>query len=158
VFILQLRNCINEGMLWILRVFDLFSCWWTYFVVCWFCKTIRTCVCFFSVYEFFGCLCLCVGHWSGFKSTNGPWGAWVGHASAGPLGVWCGHESARHHKGMFYSSSTGTLIFARSIETCVESGFTTVIRTICNSGSFLLFWWGRVTPQNSKFWNVTKIH
>jgi hypothetical protein len=36
--------------------------------------------------------------------------------------------------------SVGTLTFARSIETCVESGFVTVIRMIRNSESFLLFW------------------
>jgi hypothetical protein len=45
VYILQLWNCVNEGMLWFLRVFDLFYCWWHYFVVCAFCRTIRTCVC-----------------------------------------------------------------------------------------------------------------
>jgi hypothetical protein len=109
VFIFQLRNCIDKDMLWIFGVFDLFPYWWTYFVVSVFCRTIRICVCFFSVYTIFGYLYLCVGHWSGYKSTNGPWGAWVGHASAGPLGTCCGHGCAGPSKGIFNSSSVGTL-------------------------------------------------
>jgi hypothetical protein len=36
-----------------------------------------------------------------------------------------GHKSVGSLKGMFYSSSAGILTFARSIETCVESDFTT---------------------------------
>jgi hypothetical protein len=51
VYILQLWNCVNEGMLWFLRVLDLFCCWWPYFVVCGFCRTIRNCVCFFLFME-----------------------------------------------------------------------------------------------------------
>jgi hypothetical protein len=34
----------------IFGVLTLFCCLWTYFVVCGFSMTIRTCVCFFSVY------------------------------------------------------------------------------------------------------------
>jgi hypothetical protein len=34
-----------------------------------------------------------------------------------------GHESTGPLKGIFYPSSVGTLTFARSIETCVESDF-----------------------------------
>jgi hypothetical protein len=35
----------------IFGVLTLFYCLWTYFVICGFSMTIRTCVCFFSVYE-----------------------------------------------------------------------------------------------------------
>jgi hypothetical protein len=42
--------------------------------------------------------------------------------------------------GMLDPFSAGTLIFIRMIETFVESTFATVLRTIHNSGSFLLFW------------------
>jgi hypothetical protein len=35
----------------IFGVLTLFCCLWTYFIVCGFNKTIRTCVCFFFVYE-----------------------------------------------------------------------------------------------------------
>jgi hypothetical protein len=32
-----------------------------------------------------------------------------------------GHESAKLPKGMFYSSSVGTITYAKSLVTCVES-------------------------------------
>jgi hypothetical protein len=35
----------------IFGVLTLFCCLWTYFVVCGFSRTIRTCACFFSIYE-----------------------------------------------------------------------------------------------------------
>jgi hypothetical protein len=42
------QNCIDEG---IFGVLSLFYCLWTYFIIYDFSRTIRTGVCFFSVYE-----------------------------------------------------------------------------------------------------------
>jgi hypothetical protein len=45
---LQQRTCeVSFGVL------TLFCCLWTYFIVCDFSRTIRTCVCFFSVYDIY---------------------------------------------------------------------------------------------------------
>jgi hypothetical protein len=53
--------------------------------------------------------------------------------------VMSGHESARPLKGIFYPSSTGTLTFTRSIETCVESDFATVSERFAIAGRFFYF-------------------
>jgi hypothetical protein len=50
-----------------------------------------------------------------------------------------GHESVGPLKGIFYSSSTGTLTFARSVETCVESDFATVSERFSIAGRFFCF-------------------
>jgi hypothetical protein len=51
-----------------------------------------------------------------------------------------GHKSAGPLKIMFYSSSAGTLTFAKSIETCVESNFATECIQSAMVGRPLLFW------------------
>jgi hypothetical protein len=52
----------------------------------------------------------------------------------------------KHHwsmRDLFYSSSTGTLTFVRTIETFVENHCHHT-RTIHSSGSFLFFSWARL--------------
>jgi hypothetical protein len=51
-----------------------------------------------------------------------------------------GHKSAGPLKIIFYPSSTGTLTFAKSIETCVESNFATERIRSAIAGRPLLFW------------------
>jgi hypothetical protein len=69
---MHLWNCINEGMSWFFRVFSLFCCWWPYFVVCGFCRTIKDLwVSSFLFMRLFGCLCLAVGQWVKY-----PWWGW----------------------------------------------------------------------------------
>jgi hypothetical protein len=75
---------------------------------------------------------------SGYKSTNDPWGAWVGQASTGPLGACCGHESAGPLKDMIYLSSIGTLTPFKMIETFVESVFATVSEWSAIAGHFFV--------------------
>jgi hypothetical protein len=61
---IHLQNCINEGMSWFFKVFNLFCCWRRYFVVCGFYRTVRACGCLLFLFmRFFGCLCLAIGHW-----------------------------------------------------------------------------------------------
>jgi hypothetical protein len=121
-------------------VLTLFYCWWPYFVVCGFSRTIWLRISSFVVYEDFGCFWVACTTWSGHTSV-GPWWARLGMQVL----VYLGHEWAWNcwsHKGMFDSSSTGTLTYVKIIETCVESIFCRRMRAIHNSGSFVLFWWG----------------
>jgi hypothetical protein len=105
-------------MLWIFRVFNLFSCWWTYFIFFGFSGIIRTVnasLLFIKVW----CLCLACRTWVDIKVL-----VYDGHDWA--CKCWStrgmsGHESAKPLKGMFYPSSAGTLTFIRTIEICVES-------------------------------------
>jgi hypothetical protein len=57
-----------------------------------------------------------------------------GHESAGSL------RACEKIADCYDPSSAGTLTCVASLETFCHSAFTTVIRTIRNSGSFLLFW------------------
>jgi hypothetical protein len=50
-----------------------------------------------------------------------------------------GHESVGPLKGIFYPSSTGTLTFTGSIETCVESDFATISEQFRIADSFFCF-------------------
>jgi hypothetical protein len=53
VFILQLRNCDNEGILWFLECSPYFIIDFIILVVCAFSRTIRAVYAFFVVYEIF---------------------------------------------------------------------------------------------------------
>jgi hypothetical protein len=117
VIILQQQNCADECMLWILRVFILFCWWWTYFIVCGFCRNIRVVNVSFIFYEDFSCLWVACRTW---VYTN--------------LLVHYGHEWARECgsskdmcKGywLFDLFSVGTLTHVKMIETFIESAFAT---------------------------------
>jgi hypothetical protein len=62
----------------IFGVFTLFYCWWTYFIICALCRTIRTCWCLLLLFmDIFSCLCLDVRTLSGYFGTSPLW-TWVG--------------------------------------------------------------------------------
>jgi hypothetical protein len=141
---LQLQNCIDEGMLWILRVFSLFSYWWPYFVIYGFCRTIRTCICLlFCLWIFWLFVLTCrILKWVRKYQWLMRGLSWAHKCWSARGMLWA--QKCWTLKGMFYPSSVGILTFARLIETCVESGFATVICMIHNNESFLLFWWERL--------------
>jgi hypothetical protein len=121
----------------IFRVFTLFCYWWSYFVICGLCRTIRACWCFFCcLWDYFSCLCLAVGH---------EWILWYwsfvdmsGYFDTDPLWTWVNNDI------LFDPSFAGTLTHVKTIETCVESAFAMVCAWSAIADCFLLFWWGRL--------------
>jgi hypothetical protein len=94
----------------IFGVLNLFCCLWTYFIICGFSRTIRACVCFFSVYENYFVVYAYMQKFVSEKPTRGM-------LVKSPL---YGDVSENPMMGMSYPFSAGTLTFVRMIETFVE--------------------------------------
>jgi hypothetical protein len=94
----------------IFGVLTLFYCLWTYFIICGFSRTIRACVCFFSIYENYFVVYAYMLKLVSEKPTRGM-------LVKSPL---YGDVSEKPLMGMSYPFSTGTLTFVRTIETFVE--------------------------------------
>jgi hypothetical protein len=94
----------------IFGVLTLFCYLWTYFIVCGFSRTIRTCVCFFFVYENYFVVYVYMYGLVREKPNRGM-------LVKNPL---YGDVSEKPMMGMIYPFSTGTLTFVRMIETFVE--------------------------------------
>jgi hypothetical protein len=94
----------------IFNVLTLFCCLWTYIIVGDFNRTIRTCACFFSIYENYFVVYVYMQELVSEKSTRGM-------LVKSPL-----YEdvSEKTMMGMSYPFSVGTLIFVRTIEMFVE--------------------------------------
>jgi hypothetical protein len=125
---MQLRNCINECMLWFLECLS-------YFVAD---DLILLFVAFVLllglVDTFFYCL------WIFLVVCAYMIGYWVGTLVL----VLCGHEWILRYWSWFDPSSTSILAHVKMIETCVESVFATVCVQSVIAGCILLFWWGRL--------------
>jgi hypothetical protein len=130
---MQLRNCFDEGMLWLWCVRLLFLFMRLILVVCGFSRDIRA-VYASLLFMRFSCLCLACRAWSGYESA-GPLGPWVGTKVLDPLRA-C--VKVLDYCDLF---SAGILICAKTL-VMVLRAFCHCVRMICNSGSFLLFWWG----------------
>jgi zinc transporter ZupT len=94
----------------------------------WIGRTIWTCVCFFSVYENYFVVYVCVLELVSERPTRGM-------LVKSPV---YGDVSKKTVMGVFYLFSAGTLIFVRMIEMFVEI-FCHRTRTIGGSRSFLFF-------------------
>jgi hypothetical protein len=94
----------------IFGVLTLFCCLWTYFIVCDFSRTIRTCVCFFSINE----NCFVVFIYMLELVSEKPTREMLVKSRL-YLDV-----SEKSMMRMIYPFSAGTLTFVRTIETFVE--------------------------------------
>jgi hypothetical protein len=116
---MQLRNCVDEGILW-------FLVYWPYFVIDDFIflfvaliELLELWMASFVVYEDFGSLCLACRAWGGCESA-GPLGAWVDTQVLDPL------RACVKVADCCDTYSMGTLTCVKMIETCVESIFATI--------------------------------
>jgi hypothetical protein len=118
--------------------FILFYCWWPYFIVCGFCRTIRACECLLLLFMRL--------FWLFVFSYR----TWVGTLVL----VLCEHEWVLRYWSfvdmseewwLTWSISSGTLTHIKTIETCVESAFATVCVRFAIASHYLLFWWGRLS-------------
>jgi hypothetical protein len=116
----------------VLRVLDLFYCWWPYFVVCGFNRTISAVnVLFYCLWKFW-CLSLACRTCSRYESTS-LLGAWVGTKVLDPLRV-CVKVT-----DYYDPSSAGTLTCVKSLETFCESNYATVSEWFAIAGHFFCF-------------------
>jgi hypothetical protein len=118
-FLYATTKLLQQMYVVIFCVLALFYCWWLYFIVSGFNKTIRVVNVFFCCLWWFWCLCLACRTWSGHEST-GPLGAWVDTKVLDPL------RSCVKTADYCDPSSAGILTYVKIIEMCVESIFVIV--------------------------------
>jgi hypothetical protein len=118
---MQLRNCFDEGMLWFWCVSLLMLFMTLFWLFVSFVELLGLVnVFFYCLWDYFGYLCLAIGHWSGYAST-GPLGAWVDTKDTNnPL------RACVNVADCCDPSSAGTLTYIKSLETYVESVFATL--------------------------------
>jgi hypothetical protein len=133
IYILQLRNCINKGMLWFLEcssyflVDDLILLFVALIELLW------TVYASFSIYGYYFVVYAYV-----YKLVmKSPLGRWFEK----PI-IWGWCEMPK--MGMIDPSSVGTLTFVRMIETFIESVLATASERFPIADHFFFFWWGRI--------------
>jgi hypothetical protein len=133
---MQLRNCINEGMLWFLECLSYFIVDVLILLFVAFVELLWLVYAFLLFMDIFCCLCLADR-------------AWVGTSVL----VLCRHEWVLRYWSLWTwvknddwcdPSSAGTLTHVKTIETCVESASATIYVQSAIASCFLLFWWGRL--------------
>jgi hypothetical protein len=111
--------------------FNLFYCWWTYFVVCGFSRDIKDVNASFIVYQDFSCLWVACRRWVGMKVLvcyRHEWRSECWSCKGLCEGWW-----------LIDPFSACTLTCAKTIETCVESVFVTKCVWSAIKGSFFYF-------------------
>jgi hypothetical protein len=119
VFLYGTTELLRRMYIMIFGVSTIFRCWWPYFIVCGFNRTIKAVNVFFYCLWGFWCFCLACRTWSWHESA-GPLGAWVGTQVLNPLRAYVKVADC------YDPSSLGTLTCVKMIKTYVESTCATV--------------------------------